>query len=116
MKRCLNIQEECLGYEAVRAEAETEDKDRPRIMINPDFVESQDRSDGAEQYDPEEASRTGRAVVTTEEGAPASEICFLCGSAGQVRINERVFHHFLYFFFYFPYFCQRIYDKLQIAN
>ena len=54
MKRCLNIQEECLGYEAVRAEAESEDKDRPRIIVNPDFVENQDRSDGAEQYDPEE--------------------------------------------------------------
>ena len=40
-----------------------------------------------EQYDPEEASRTGRAVVTTEEGAPASDVCFLCGSAGQVRTD-----------------------------
>lgn len=54
MKRCLNIQEECLGYEAIRAEAESEDKDRPRILVNPDFVENQDKSDGAEQYDPEE--------------------------------------------------------------
>ena len=45
-----------------------------------------------EQYDPEEASRTGRAVVTTEEGAPASDVCFLCGSAGQVRAGGRRLH------------------------
>ena len=70
-------------------------KSRPAVAVPPPAAQaakSGGRFSGSmdywEQYDPEEASRTGQAVVTTEEGAPASEICFLCGSAGQVRVNE----------------------------
>ncbi len=35
-----------------------------------------------QQYDPDEVSRSGQAVVTTES-LPVSSLCFLCGSAGQ---------------------------------
>ena len=67
-------------------------KSRPPVAVPPPAAQaakSGGRFSGSmdywEQYDPEEASRTGQAIVTTEEGAPASEICFLCGSAGQVK-------------------------------
>ncbi len=49
----MNLQDECLGYEAIRAEAETEDKNRPRLIVNPDFVEGLDKSDGSTQFDPD---------------------------------------------------------------
>ena len=67
-------------------------KSRPAVAVPPPAAQtakSGGRFSGSmdywEQYDPEEASRTGQAVVTNEEGAPATEVCFLCASAGQVR-------------------------------
>ena len=72
-------------------------KARPAVAVPPPAAAAQAAKSGGrfsgsmdywEQYDPEEASRTGQAVVTTEEGAPASELCFLCGSAGQVGTRK----------------------------
>jgi hypothetical protein len=53
VKRCMNLQDECNGYEAIRKEAETEDQNRPRLLVNPDFVENLDTSDGSIQFDPD---------------------------------------------------------------
>ena len=52
VKRCMNRQDECLSFETIRKEAGAE-ADSPRLIVNPDFVENQDTSDGATQFDPD---------------------------------------------------------------
>lgn len=71
VKRCMNTHEECMAYEILNREVsdsldpqdpefqQVQDKMREnlsstkkrRIMVNPEFVQSLDKSDGAEQYD-----------------------------------------------------------------
>jgi hypothetical protein len=71
VKRCMNTHEECMAYEILNREVsdsldpqdpefqQIQDKMREnlsagkkrRIMVNPEFVQSLDKSDGAEQYD-----------------------------------------------------------------
>ena len=36
-----------------------------------------------EQYDPDEVSQNGQAIITTESVPSVESVCFLCGSAGQ---------------------------------
>jgi hypothetical protein len=50
----MNAQDSCLAYEAIRAEANSSgENEKPRLIVNPDFVENQDDSDGAIQFSPE---------------------------------------------------------------
>jgi len=70
VKRCMNAHEECLSYEILNREItdsldpndpelnQVQDKmnklsknKKRRIMINPEFVQSLDTSDGSQQYD-----------------------------------------------------------------
>ena len=58
VKRCMNEHDECLSYEIVAGEAhenEVEEGDmmiqKKRMIINPEYVEGLDTSDGAKQYD-----------------------------------------------------------------
>ena len=44
-------------------------------------------TDYYEAYDPEEVSKSGQAVITTET-IPVEAICFLCGSAGTLTFLE----------------------------
>ncbi|XP_059097350.1 uncharacterized protein LOC131891730 isoform X3 [Tigriopus californicus] len=59
VKRCLNAQEECMSYEALRMELDAgsefadEHTNKQRLIVNPELVENQDTSDGSEQYSPE---------------------------------------------------------------
>lgn len=50
----MNAQDTCLAYEAIRAEADNSgENEKPRLIVNPDFVENLDESDGATQFSPE---------------------------------------------------------------
>lgn len=70
IKQCMNTHTECISYEILRREAQTsmdpsenykmkEDQKaegekahkRERLIINPEFVESLDQGDGAQQFD-----------------------------------------------------------------
>ena len=55
VKRCMNAQDDCLSYEALRKEVTSVDgaetKDKPRLIVNPEFVQTMDESDGATQWD-----------------------------------------------------------------
>ena len=58
MKRCMNAQDMCLSYEAIRKEAGGNgENENPRLIVNPEYVESMDKSDGATQWDPETEQR-----------------------------------------------------------
>ena len=57
----MNKQNSCLAFEILRKEVETLDGNREnfisekqRLLINPEFVESMDNSDGSEQFSPED--------------------------------------------------------------
>merc|ERR1712045_615012 len=61
IKRCINKQDNCMIYEVLRKEVETLDEDgekfvseEQRLLINPEFVESMDNSDGSEKFSPED--------------------------------------------------------------
>ncbi len=48
VKRCMNKQEACLSYEAIRKEAGGDgENDKPRLIVNPDFVEQMVRISAA---------------------------------------------------------------------
>lgn len=53
----MNAQEECLNFEIIRAEAGNTDNANPRLLVNPDFVEGQDTSDGKTQWNKEDEER-----------------------------------------------------------
>ena len=60
-KRCMNKQDECMAFEVLRKEVETLGEDgkefvseNQRLLINPEFVESMDSSDGSEKFSPED--------------------------------------------------------------
>ena len=60
VKRCMNKQDDCMSFEVLRKEVQTldgetfvSDNDK-RLLINPEFVESMDNSDGSEQFSPED--------------------------------------------------------------
>lgn len=51
VKKCMNAQEQCLNYEIIRAEVgNTSTNEKPRLIVNPDFVEGKDTSDGKKQW------------------------------------------------------------------
>ncbi len=68
IKRCMNKQDECIAFEVLAKEVETfggdqdiQDADnssktstKDRLLINPEFVESMDKSDGSEKFSPED--------------------------------------------------------------
>ena len=56
----MNKQDDCMSFEVLRKEVQTldgetfvSDNDK-RLLINPEFVESMDNSDGSEQFSPED--------------------------------------------------------------
>ena len=54
----MNAQDTCLTYETLRAEADAGsefagENDSPRLIVNPEFVENIDTSDGRTQFDPD---------------------------------------------------------------
>ena len=76
IKKCMTTHQECVSYEVLRREAQEtmdptdpsygmydnkmkegkveekfEKKKRERLIINPEFVESMDQGDGAEEFD-----------------------------------------------------------------
>jgi len=61
IKRCMNKQDDCMAFEVLRKEVETLDgngerfiSEEQRLLINPEFVESMDNSDGSEKFSPED--------------------------------------------------------------
>ena len=57
----MNKQDNCMAFEVLRKEVETLDENREkfiseeqRLLINPEFVESMDNSDGSEKFSPED--------------------------------------------------------------
>ena len=53
--RCVNAQDKCLSYEVIRKEVnpifqDQDTNDKPRIIINPEYVQQMDQSDGANQW------------------------------------------------------------------
>ena len=57
----MNKQDDCMSFEVLRKEVQTFDgkdfvsgADEKRLLINPEFVESMDTSDGSEQFTPED--------------------------------------------------------------
>jgi len=61
VKHCMNKQDDCMSFEVLRKEVQTFDgkdfvsgADEKRLLINPEFVESMDTSDGSEQFSPED--------------------------------------------------------------
>ena len=57
----MNAQDSCLSYEALRKEANNggigSENDSPRLIVNPDFVEQLDESDGSTQWNKEDEER-----------------------------------------------------------
>jgi hypothetical protein len=68
VKRCMNIQDECMVMEVLRVEVQTlgeAGQDVPeyqRLLINPEFVESMDISDGSEKFSPEDQKIEDQAM------------------------------------------------------
>ncbi len=59
----MNAQEKCIGYEAIRKEADDSGENvNPRLIVNPEFVEDLDKSDGANQFDPEDEKKFNEAL------------------------------------------------------
>ncbi len=57
VKRCMNKQEACLAYEAIRKEAGGDgENDKPRLIVNPDFVEQMVREKNF--FSPERCQQT----------------------------------------------------------
>lgn len=64
VKRCMNKQDQCLSYEVLRQEVQQpfkegqkkkgDDGGQERLLINPEFVESMDNSDGSDMFSPED--------------------------------------------------------------
>jgi len=63
VKHCMNKQDDCMSFEVLRKEVQTlgpdgkefiSGADEKRLLINPEFVESMDTSDGSEQFSPED--------------------------------------------------------------
>lgn len=61
IKRCMNKQDDCMAFEVLRKGVETLDgngekfiSEEQRLLINPEFVESMDNSDGSEKFSPED--------------------------------------------------------------
>ena len=59
--QCMNKQDKCMSFEVLRKEVQTLGSDgkefiseEKRLLINPEFVESMDSSDGSEQFSPED--------------------------------------------------------------
>ena len=68
VKRCMNKQDDCMSFEVLRKEVQTldgetfvSDNDK-RLLINPEFVESMDNSDGSEQFSPEDQAIEDREM------------------------------------------------------
>ena len=53
----MNAQDSCLAFEAIRAEAGATENDKPRLIVNPDFVENIDDSDGKTQFNEEDQAK-----------------------------------------------------------
>lgn len=59
----MHRRDKCLSFEAIRKESSAgDDQERPRFIVNPDFVENLDTSDGATQFDPEEQEKFDNQV------------------------------------------------------
>merc|ERR1712241_1451329 len=63
VKHCMNKQDDCMSFEVLRKEVQTLGPDgkefvsggeEHRLLINPEFVESMDTSDGSQQFSPED--------------------------------------------------------------
>ena len=63
VKHCMNKQDDCMSFEVLRKEVQTlgpdgkefiSGADEKRLLINPEFVESMDTSDGSEQFSPKD--------------------------------------------------------------
>jgi len=63
VKHCMNKQDDCMSFEVLRKEVQTlgpdgkefiSGMDEKRLLINPEFVESMDTSDGSQQFSPED--------------------------------------------------------------
>lgn len=66
VKKCMNQRDDCLSYEILKQEANATLDDSPRIIVNPDFVERIDQSDGAFQFDPEDQKKFDEAMGEDE--------------------------------------------------
>ena len=62
----MNQKDECLSFEILRKEANATSVENARIIVNPEFVESLDNSDGANQFDPEDQKRYDDAMAENE--------------------------------------------------
>jgi len=68
VKRCMNKQDDCMSFEVLRKEVQTLDGEtfvspnEKRLLINPEFVESMDNSDGSEQFSPEDQAIEDREM------------------------------------------------------
>merc|ERR1712045_882141 len=68
VKRCMNKQDDCMSFEVLRKEVQTLDgetfvsQNDQRLLINPEFVESMDNSDGSEQFSPEDQAIEDREM------------------------------------------------------
>ena len=67
MKKCMNEKDECLSYEIIRREAAATLDDSPRMIVNPEFVEGLDETDGAEQFTPEDQKKFDEAMGEGED-------------------------------------------------
>ena len=64
----MNKQDDCMSFEVLRKEVQTLDGETfvspndQRLLINPEFVESMDNSDGSEQISPEDQAIEDREM------------------------------------------------------
>ena len=64
----MNKQDDCMSFEVLRKEVQTLDGEtfvspnEKRLLINPEFVESMDNSDGSEQFSPEDQAIEDREM------------------------------------------------------
>ena len=57
VKRCFNSRDVCLSNQLLAEELErsgVDAKDASRLLINPDFAQATDQSDGSEMFSPED--------------------------------------------------------------
>lgn len=64
VKRCLNAKDSCLSHEALRKELNSVDpqSESQRLIVNPEFVQQLDQSDGANQWSPEDEQRINESI------------------------------------------------------
>ena len=67
VKKCMNEKDDCLSYEILKREAAATLDDSPRMIVNPEFVEGLDETDGAEQFTPEDQKKFDEAMGEGED-------------------------------------------------